>query len=75
MPRTPPLPVDPYADLTDLGRLNLSDDRLNRQSSSYDRTGGNADAIFWYYLRPASPGDHGRRPRTGLHLADLGHRL
>ncbi len=46
-----PLPVDPYADLTDLWRLTFPMAGSTGQASSYDRTGGNADAIFWYYQR------------------------
>ncbi len=46
-----PLPVDPYADMTDLWRLTFPMVGSTGQTSSYDRTGGNADAIFWYYQR------------------------
>ncbi len=46
-----PLAVDPYADLTDLYRLTYPMTGSTGQSSSYDRSGNNADAIFWYYHR------------------------
>ncbi len=45
------LPVDPHADLTDLSRLAHPLIGKTGQTGSYDRTGGNADAIFWYYTR------------------------
>ena len=43
--------VDPYADLTDLYRLAQPLTGRTGQTSSYDRTRGNGDAIFWYYMR------------------------
>lgn len=46
-----PLPVDPHADLVDLFRLTYPLTGRTGQTSSYDRSGGNGDAIFWYYLR------------------------
>lgn len=46
-----PLPIDPFADLTDFFRLTYPLTGRTGQTSSYDRSGQNADAIFWYYLR------------------------
>jgi len=46
-----PLPVDPFSDLVDLSRLTYPITGSNGQGSSYDRSGGNGDASFWYYHR------------------------
>ncbi len=46
-----PLSIDPFADLVDFYRLTCPMTGSTGQSSSYDRTGNNADASFWYYLR------------------------
>lgn len=46
-----PLAVDPFADMTDLFRLTSPMTGSTGQTGSWDRSGGNGDAIFWYYLR------------------------
>ncbi len=45
------LPIDPHADLIDLHRLSHPLTGRTGQTGSWDRTGGNGDASFWYYLR------------------------
>lgn len=45
------LNVDPFEDLVDLYRLTHPMTGHTGQTGSYDRTGGNGDASFWYYLR------------------------